>query len=308
MLGTASATPTRYRNHNGYLLRFDDQLLLFDPGEGTQRQATLADAALARLTGIAITHFHGDHCLGLPGVIQRLCGDKVRRDMPIVYAKSGQKFFHNLRNASAYDPVTPIHPIPIDTADIPASDRKYPFPVHRFGKLDMEAAPLDHRIESIGYRISEPDGRSFKPELLAERGIEGRDVGELHRRGEITIDGVTTTIDDVSEFRRGQSVAVVMDTRVCDAAVELARDVDMLIIESTFLHEDADLAHQYGHLTALQAAEIAREAGARRLVLTHFSQRYPDTRAFLAEAAPIHDDVFAARDLDVIPLPTRLTS
>jgi ribonuclease Z len=109
----------------------------------------------------------------------------------------------------------------------------------------------------------------------------------------------------VSVARPGQSVAFVMDTRPCDAAVELAAGVDLLVCESTFLAEDEHLADAYAHMTAAQAGRLAREAGARRLVLTHFSQRYPDEARFAAEAAELFPDVVAARDLDVIPVPPR---
>ncbi|MCA8942673.1 MAG: ribonuclease Z, partial [Planctomycetes bacterium] len=114
----------------------------------------------------------------------------------------------------------------------------------------------------------------------------------------------------ISEFgreRRGQSVAFIMDTRMCDAAFELARGVDLLICESTYLESEAREAHANAHLTAKQAARIAHEAGARRLVLTHFSQRYHDVEPFVAEAREVHDDVVAAEDGLRIPVPAKRT-
>jgi ribonuclease Z len=143
------------------------------------------------------------------------------------------------------------------------------------------------------------------PERLAAAGVAGPEVGRLQRGEVVTTVSGTLRPEDVSVARPGQVVAFVLDTRLCDAAVELAAGADLLVCESTFLAEDQGLATAYGHMTARQAAELAREAGARRLVLCHFSQRYPDEARFAAEAAEVFPDVVAARDLDVVPLPGR---
>jgi ribonuclease Z len=143
------------------------------------------------------------------------------------------------------------------------------------------------------------------PERLAAAGVRGPAVGQLLREGHIVVGDRRVALDEVSVQRRGQSVAFVMDTRRCDNAVELARDVDLLICESTYLDCDADKAHEHGHLTAAQAATIARTAGARKLVLTHFSQRYTSTEPFVAEASPIFPEVVAASDGDTIAVPPR---
>lgn len=144
------------------------------------------------------------------------------------------------------------------------------------------------------------------PERLAARGIRGPDVGRLVREGFLRVRDGTVRVEELSEPRRGQALAFVMDTRWCDAALDLARDVDVLVCESTFLDRDQDLADRYAHLTARQAGLLAREAGVRRLVLTHFSQRYgEDLTPFLDEAAAVFGDVVAARDLQRVPLPRR---
>lgn len=295
VLGSASQVPTRQRNHNGYLVRFDDQLVLFDPGEGIQRQATIAGEALARLTAIAVTHFHGDHCLGLPGVIQRLNGERVARLIPVFYPAAGQQYFDRLRYASEYLEVTPLEARPIgeDAGG-----------VGQLGELTLTARKLDHRTDTFGYRLEEPARRRFLPERLTAAGIAGPMVGELLDAGEMVVAGRTVTLDEVSEVRPGQVVAVVMDTRVCDGARQLAAGADLLVIESTFLDEDRDLADQYAHLTARQAGEIAETAGVRSLVLTHFSQRYRNPTLFLDEAATVYSGpIHVAADFDRIPVP-----
>ncbi|MFI6979372.1 ribonuclease Z [Embleya sp. NPDC050154] len=291
VLGTASQAPTRQRNHNGYLLRWDGEGLLFDPGEGTQRQMLHAGVAAHDITRICVTHFHGDHCLGLPGVIQRMSLDRVPHPVTAHYPASGQQWFDRLHHATAFHETAVLieHPLAGEHVELPAG----PFTLH--------ARRLSHPVESYGYRVVEPDGRRMLPERLAALGISGPDVGRIQREGRVG----AVTLEQVSAPRPGQKFAFVMDTRLCPAAVELARDVDLLVCESTFADADADLAREVGHLTAREAAGIAAEAGARRLVLTHFSQRYTDVGPLLEQAREVFPDTVAAHDLDRIEVPRR---
>ncbi|MFJ5634575.1 ribonuclease Z [Streptomyces goshikiensis] len=293
VLGTASQVPTRHRNHNGYLLRWDGEGILFDPGEGTQRQMLRAGVAAHDINRICVTHFHGDHSLGLAGVIQRINLDQVPHPVTAHYPASGQKFFDRLRYATAYRETVRLREEPV------AGDGA----LARGSSYTLEARRLSHPVESFGYRISEPDGRRMVPELLARHGIKGPDVGRIQREGRL--DGVG--LDEVSEHKPGQSFAFVMDTRLCPGVDELARGCDMLVIESTFLDEDERLATDHGHLTAGQAARTARDAGVRHLVLTHFSQRYSDPGAFerQARAAGFEGELTIAEDLVRVPLPKR---
>ncbi|MFE7184148.1 ribonuclease Z [Streptomyces erythrochromogenes] len=293
VLGTASQVPTRHRNHNGYLLRWDGEGILFDPGEGTQRQMLRAGVAAHDINRICITHFHGDHSLGLAGVIQRINLDQVPHPVAAHYPASGQKFFERLRYATAYRETVPITEEPV------CEDG----PVAQGASYLLETRRLSHPVESFGYRITEPDGRRMVPELLARHGIKGPDVGRIQREGKL--DGVP--LDAVSEPRPGQRFAFVMDTRLCTGVEELAEGCDMLVIESTFLDEDERLATDHGHLTAGQAARVAQEAGVRHLVLTHFSQRYTDPAEFerQARAAGFEGELTVAADLMRVPLPKR---
>jgi ribonuclease Z len=292
VLGTASQAPTRQRNHNGYLLRWDGEGLLFDPGEGTQRQMLHAGVAAHDITRICVTHFHGDHCLGLPGVIQRMSLDRVPHTVTAYFPASGQHWFDRLHHATAFHETAVL-------AEQPLAGDHVTVPGRRF---TLEARRLSHPVESYGYRVVEPDGRRMLPERLAEHGITGPAIGALQRDGRVG----DVTLDQVSAFRPGQKFAFVMDTRRCEAAVELARDVDLLVCESTFADADADLAYEVGHLTAREAATIAAEAGAHRLVLTHFSQRYSDVGPLLDEARTVFPNTVAAHDLDRFPVPRRL--
>jgi ribonuclease Z len=295
VLGTASQAPTRHRNHNGYLLRWDGEGILFDPGEGTQRQFTFAGVSPTSVSHICITHFHGDHCLGLPGIIQRRGMDRAEHPVTVHYPASGQPYYERLRHASIFDDRLEVRPHPIDE--------------HRgavdLGPCTLRWARLAHRVDTLGWRIDEPPGRRMLPERLQALGVSGPDVGRLQRDGQLETRDRTVHLEDVSEARPGQSMAFVMDTGWCDAALELADGVDLLVCESTFLARDEHLARAYRHLTADQAGRLAQQAGARRLVLTHFSQRYTDDAAFLDEARRHVDDVHVARDLDRVPVPAR---
>ncbi|MFD4641691.1 ribonuclease Z [Lentzea sp. NPDC058436] len=294
VLGTASQVPTRQRNHNGYLLRWDGEGFLFDPGDGSQRQLLRSGAAASDITRICITHFHGDHCLGVPGIVQRLSLDRVPHTVHAHYPRSGAHFFERLRYASAFYDAADVKEVPVEDDGEIANGR--------FGVL--EAYRLDHGIDSFGYRLVEPDGHRMLPEKLKEHGIQGPQVRTLQQQGEL--DGVR--LADVSEPRKGQRFAFVMDTRLCDNVFELADNADMLVIESTYLARDTKLAGDHGHLTAQQAARVAQDCRVRKLVLTHFSQRYEDPAEFHAEAAAEFDgEIVIAKDLDRVPVPKRST-
>jgi ribonuclease Z len=301
VLGSASAVPTKARNHNGYLLRWDGHGLLFDPGEGTQRQMAHAGVSAHDVTWICVTHFHGDHCLGVPGIVQRIARDGVEHPVDAAFPASGRRYWERLRHASAFRDTEVIRERPVagertvlDTGDAPFS---------------LVARRLSHPVDAYGYRLEEPDGVTMLPERLAEAGVRGPLVRELQENGHVTApDGRTVTLEECSTPRPGQKVAFVMDTRLCDGVRELADGVDMLVIESTFLDEDAALAAEYGHLTAGQAGKAAAEGGAGRLVLTHFSERYriEDEHRFQDEAAAgFGGEITLVHDLDRIPLPSR---
>jgi ribonuclease Z len=301
VLGTASQAPTRARNHNGYFLRWDDHGLLFDPGEGTQRQMLFAGVTAHQVGRICVTHFHGDHCLGLPGVLQRMALDRVTGTVEVAYPASGADLFDRMRHLSLFHDTLSLRERPVPEAGAVLADG----PAFR-----LEALPLSHRVPTVGYRLTEPDGRRMLPAELAARGISGPDIGRLQRAGWLERDGGRVDLADVSAPRRGQKFAFIMDTRLCDAAFTLADDTDLLVCESTFADADAALADDYGHLTAGQAGQVAAAAGARRLVLTHFSQRYDDdpgaAERLRGDAAAAYDgDIIVAADLDRVPVPPR---
>jgi ribonuclease Z len=295
VLGTAGQAPTRTRNHNGYLLRWDGTSVLFDPGEGIQRQMLHAGVSAPRIERICVTHQHNDHCLGLPGVLNRMAQDGPGRSVTVHGPAAATGHLRDLAVVAAANVEVTIAGIPTVDSFVPVADVA--------GSV-LTARALDHRVPTVGYRLSAPDGVSFSRQALAAAGISGPDVGRLQREGELR--GVR--VQDVSEPRPGQVVAFVMDTRACPAVDALVEDADLAVLECTFAHRDLDLARERGHLTARQAAEAAVRGGVRTLLLTHFSQRYDaaelgaEARAVVAELGG-STEVHVAADLDVVPVP-----
>jgi ribonuclease Z len=292
ILGTSSQQPTRLRNHGAYLVRWNNEGLLFDPGEGTQRQFIFANIAPPVVTRIFVSHFHGDHCLGLGSMLMRLNLDKVNHPIHCYYPASGKKYFDRLRYGTIYHETIQVIEHPVKEAGLVEDD----------GKFKIEATFLEHGVDNIGWRITEPSTRKFDQHLLDERGIRGLAVKQLLADKQITIEGKTTKLEEVSWIREGDAIAIVIDTRYCQNAIDIARGAKLLLCESTYLDEHRDLAQNHLHLTAKQAATIAKEAGVKKLILTHFSARYQALDEFAKEAKAIFPNVFIAEDFKTFPI------
>ncbi|PIS02619.1 MAG: ribonuclease Z [Chlamydiae bacterium CG10_big_fil_rev_8_21_14_0_10_42_34] len=293
ILGCSSQQPTRFRNHGAYLVRWNGEGLLFDPGEGTQRQFIFADVAPPVVTRIFISHFHGDHCLGLGSMLMRLNLDKVTHPIHCYYPAGGKKFFDRLRYCCSYKENIHVVEHPVKKGGLVEDD----------GKFRIEAEFLDHGIENIGWRITEPDTIKFHKEDLKKLGIGGPSVRKLEKEGKICVDDRWVLLDEVSHVRPGDTFSYVVDTRPCSEAIELAKGAKVLICESTYLDEDRAMANEYHHMTAKQAALIAKEAGVKTLILTHFSARYRDPELLGDEARAIFPNTLVADDLRKFPFP-----
>ncbi len=292
-LGSSSQQPTRYRNHGAYLFRWNEEGFLFDPGEGTQRQFIFANIAPTVISRIFVSHFHGDHCLGLGSILMRLNLDKVTHPIHCYYPASGKKYFDRLRYGTIYHEIINVIEHPVSEAGLVEDD----------GKFRIEAAFLEHGVDNIAWRITEADVRKFDRTALEAHGIRGPLVKELQQKGKIIVGGNEVLLDDVSWIRHGDSIAVVIDTRYCQNAIDIARDANILLCESTYLEEHKDLAEKHLHLTAKQAATIASKANAKQLILTHFSARYLNLREFEAEARAVFPNTLVAEDLKTFPFP-----
>lgn len=293
ILGCSSQQQTRFRNHGAYLLRWNDEGLLFDPGEGTQRQFIFADVPPPCVTRIFISHFHGDHCLGLASMLLRLNLDKVKHPIHCYYPASGKKFFDRLRYCCIYRENINVVEHPVKKEGLVEDD----------GKFRIEAAFLDHGVDNIGWRITEPDAIKFDKAKLKAIGLDGPLVRDLELNGKVIHNGQTVHVSDVSQPRPGDVFAYVVDTRPCKAALHLAKNAKLLLCEATYSHSEKEMANEYMHMTATQAAEIAKEANVKQLILTHFSARYRDPEVLGEEARAIFPNTLIAEDLRKFPFP-----
>ncbi len=298
-LGTSSQVPTRERSHNAYLLRWDGKGFLFDPGEGAQRQLTLAGIASSSIHYICITHFHGDHCLGLAGIVQRLSLDRCDHPVNIFFPEEGQPYIERLCSAAIGQLkldliLNPIVQKPGSMMDIMQTE-----------EYSLKAHSLEHSVPTIGFRLEESAGLRFLPGKLDQAGIQGPMVGEIQRKGFILAGNRIVRLEEVTTPRPGSVFAFIMDTRPCPGAVALANGADLFVMEATYISEHQELADSYGHSTALDAAKIALAAGAQRMAITHFSQRYPDAKQHMKDVQGTFSNVIALNDFDCIPIPRK---
>lgn len=293
ILGCSSQQPTRLRNHGAYLLRWNEEGFLFDPGEGTQRQFIFAGVAPPCVTRIFVSHFHGDHCLGLGSMLMRLNLDKVTHPIHCYFPASGKKYFDRLRFGTIYHQTIEIIEHPIEEEGL----------VHDDGSFTVEAYYLEHGVDNLGYRIKEADVRKFDREKLKEKGVQGPLVAQIEKEGKVVIKAKIIHLDEVSWVRRGDVFAIVIDTLPCRNAIKIAEDAKLLLCEATYLEEHLDLAKKHRHLTARQAAEIAKKANVQHLVLTHFSARYLDLNPFLVEARAVFPNTDVADDFKRFDFP-----
>jgi ribonuclease Z len=293
ILGCSSQQPTRKRNHGAYLFRWNEEGLLFDPGEGTQRQFIFANVAPTCVTRIFVSHFHGDHCLGLGSMLMRLNLDKVTHPIHCYYPASGKKYFDRLRYGTIYHETINVIEHPVSEEGLVSDD----------GKFRIEACFLEHGVDNLAWRITEPDQLKFHKEKLKNLGVEGPRVRELQEKGVVIVNGKSISLGEVSYVRKGDAIAYVADTLPCQNAIEIAKGAKLLLCESTYLQEHHDLADKHFHLTAKQAAQIAKEAGVEKLILTHFSARYLYASDFEKEAREVFPNTEIAEDFKVFLIP-----
>jgi ribonuclease Z len=287
-LGTAASRPTVTRNVSSILVQRLGEHLLFDCGEGTQRQMMRFGTGFG-IDDIFFTHMHADHLLGLPGLL-RTMGLQGREEPMRLFCARGEAAILDQAVHLGVERV----PFEITIQELGPGDA-----VRRDG-YDIVPFRTRHGRHSLGYALVEHErlGR-FDPDRARELGVpEGPLFGRLHRGEAVEVDGRTITPDHVvGPPRPGRRLVYTGDTRPTKTTVEIARNADLLIHEATFADEDADRARETLHSTASEAARVAREAGARRLVLTHLSPRYGVEPGILEqEARPIFPATEIARD------------
>jgi ribonuclease Z len=295
-LGTGAACPTVDRNVAGLAVQREGETILFDCGEGTQRQMMRYGVGFS-FTEVFFSHFHADHMLGITGLV-RTMGLQDRTAPVTLYGPRGAQRVLGAALGIGIE----RNKFPVEIVELRPGDRL------RRDEYDVVVFATEHRADTIGYALAEHTrlGR-FHPERARELGVpEGPLWGRLHKGETVTLDdGRTVGPEDlVGVPRRGRTLVYSGDTRPTLTVLEAARGADLLIHEATFGGDEAERAVETGHSTASEAARLALEAGVRRLVLTHISPRYTrDAPELLAEARAVFPETIVARDGMVVEVP-----
>ena len=288
-LGTGSAIPTKEHNHPAVLASFANENILIDCGEGTQRQFKIAGLNYMKLTRIFITHWHGDHILGLPGLFQTLALNGYNKILK-VYGPKGTNRFIELIQELIFD-----YHINLEVHEVSG----------RFLDENLffaEAAEMHHGTPANAYSITLKDKIKLNKKKLKKFKLPNSPIlGELASGKDVIFNGKKIKAKDVTYIDKGKKLTVVLDTSYNKNAIELAKNSDVLIAESSYSAEETAKAQEYRHLTAPQTAEIAKKSKSKRLILVHLSQRYEhDPRIIEKEAKKIFKNVKIAKELEII--------
>jgi ribonuclease Z len=285
-LGTSSMVPTKERNHSGLFIKYDTEGILIDCGEGTQRQLKIAGIKPSKVTRVIISHWHGDHVLGLPGLIQTLAKTSYDKKLHIYGPKGSSKRIKKMLEVFEFD----------NTLDMEVHEiRKQKFLDAK--KYSIKAYQLSHGVPTLAFRFEEKDRRRIKTDYIKKIGLRpGPLLGKLQAGHTIEFKGKKITPREATYTVKGKIVAYIADTEPCKNCITAAKDADLLISESTYTTKDKEKAEGYLHLTTQEAAQIATQAGAKKLVLTHFSPRYKDLKEVEEDAKTFFKEVQCAHD------------
>ena len=277
-LGTSGAIPTTARNSSSLFVARDGDQLLFDCGEGTQRQMMRYGTGFS-ISHLFVTHVHGDHVLGIPGLLQTMDFNDREEPLAIHCPRGTRRDVRSLVSLLGNHPSFPVRIDEVGHGDV----------AHRAEEYEVRAFETDHDTRSVGYALLEDDRKGrFDRERAEELGVPvGPAFSKLHEGEPVELeDGTVVEPDEVvGDPRPGRSIVYTGDTRPTEATVEIAEDPDLLIHDATFADDRVDRATETAHSTARQAARIANQAGAKRLALVHLSSRYAGrTSTHLEEA------------------------
>lgn len=287
-LGTGQAIPTAKRNHTAVLLRYEDEMLLFDCGEGTQRQFRKAEINPCKLTRLCITHWHGDHVLGVPGLLQTLALNGYNKTLNVYGPKRTKQFMELMYKLFVFQGKIKINIEEKDAGGVFETEKFY-----------IESQPLKHGTFCNAYAFVEKDKIRIKKDKLKRLKIKPADRKKLQQLAEgknIEINSKIIKAKEMTYKQKGKKICIILDTTFTENAVKIAKNSDLLICEATYTEKDR--AAEYKHLTAKQAAEIAKRAKVKKLILTHLSQRYDGKeKEILSEAKKIFKNTEIAEDL-----------
>lgn len=289
-LGTGNAIPTKLRNHSSILVELEENNFLVDCGEGTQRQFRYASISPHKISALFITHWHGDHILGIPGLLQTLAMADYQKTLHI-YGPEGTK-----RQMEAIRQVMLGIRIKIEIHEVHSGvliDNK---------KFQVIAEELDHDIPTLGYSfIIKETKRLDKKKLKKFKLPNSPLLKDLQEGKDISFNGKKIRAKDVTYTEKGKKLTIILDTAYTESAVKLANNSDALIAEASFLQKEQDKAREYKHLTAKDVSTIAKKAKVKALFITHISQRYEHIPQLIEkEAKKIFKNTKIAKDLDIV--------
>ena len=284
--------PTKERNHQSLFIQHNKEGFLVDCGEGTQRQFKIAGIKPTKITKIFISHWHGDHVFGLPGLLQTLNASDYNKKLEIFGPIGTKKRFEQLFNTFSLKFV-----FPLQITDI-TKDSKLDFK-----EVVVYAKELKHSVACIGYAFVEKDRRRINKEYIKKQGIpEGPLLGKLQNNLFIKWKNKKISPKDATYIVRGKKVAVVLDTLPCKNTAQLAKDSDVLVAEAVYDSSLLNKSKENKHMTSKQAAELALKNNVKKLVITHYSQRYKTPVLLLKESKAVFKNTFAAKDFMTIKI------
>ena len=284
-LGTSGSAPTKERGLSSVALQHEGTVMLFDCGEGTQRQMQLFGVNISKVKHIFITHAHADHVLGLAGLL-RTMSLYHRQDPLTVYFPEGHQ--NVIESLIKFDNAIIGFEIMLKAVK--------PGTVLRGEDFSVKAFKLNHSVTSYGYSFAEKDKTKFIAEKCRKLGIKGEMFKEISKKGHVTIKGERVYLKDVTEQEQGKKFVYATDTRPLASTAKAAQNADILVHETTYEDKLSKLAKERKHSTSTEAAQIAKKAKVAKLVLYHFSTRYKDTSILLNEAKAIFPNSVAAYD------------
>jgi ribonuclease Z len=292
-LGTGGSWPTVKRNVSSIAIKRGSEIILVDCGEGTQRQFQKSNLSYMQISKVFITHFHGDHFLGLPGIIQTMQLNDRNKPLHIYGPKGMKQLLSQLVSLGYFKPGYMIVAHELDGGD-----------TLKFDGYNIHVSRVKHNVPTLAYTLEEHmrPGKFNKPKALAMGVPEGPLFSKLQRGQTITLkNGKKITPDMIlGPPRKGRKIVISGDTTPCEHMIAFAKDADILIHDATFDSELEEVANEYGHTTASQAAEIAKKAQVERLFLTHISPRYLDHRILENEARKIFKRSFVPKDFQEV--------
>jgi len=294
-LGTGSAIPTARRNHLAMLLQFKAENILIDCGEGTQRQFRKAKMNPCKITKILISHWHGDHVLGLPGLLQTLNLNGYNGELVIYGPKGSKQKFQEM--------IAPYLPNRGMNYDIVVKEVG-PGVVFENDEFVIEAADVDHDCPALAYSFVVKEKVRLDKDMLKKLKLPNSPlIGELTKGKTVEIDGKKIDGKKLMYTEPARKVSFVLDTRMNGGLAKFAKGADVLVSEATHSVEAQDVASDHGHLSSVDAANIAKKAKTKKLILIHLSQRYDEIpKVILSEAKKVFRDVSVVEDLDKLEL------